>query len=237
MDNLFDSEGGLMLLATVAGAVFAFAKGTAWYKAVAATRVQKALKCVQVGVELTYQEYVQALKDGRQDGTLTPEERAQARARAKRIAIDYGLKQGVDVVRELTHEYLDVAISQAVKRAKAGAAILALLLCVGLTGCATVPTITVTYPDGRVETRTDTAAVAAYVEAARLTADTIKQTIVEVEQQKADSEALADKEAAADAAARRAFWLDVLNARRDLDQGAQVAVKTAKTEVVIEPKE
>ena len=76
--------------------------------------------------------------------------------------------------------------------------------------------------------------MAAYVEAARLTVDTIKQTILEVEQQKANSEALADKEAAADAAARRAFWLDVLNAREALDQGAEVAVKTQRTEIAIE---
>lgn len=107
------------------------------------------------------------------------------------------------------------------------------IVCV-IVGCATGPTVTVTYPDGRVETRTDTAAMAAYVEAARLTVDTIKQTILEVEQQKANSEALADKEAAADAAARRAFWLDVLNAREALDQGAEVAVKTQRTEIAIE---
>lgn len=138
MDTMFDSESGLMLLATVAGAVFAFVRGMAWWRALSATRLQKALQCVQVGVELTYQEYVAGIKEGRADGTLTAEEKAKARSRAKRIAIDYGLKQGVDVVKELTHEYLDVAISQAVKRAKAGTAILGLLLCVGLVGCQTV---------------------------------------------------------------------------------------------------
>lgn len=192
MDTMFDSESGLMLLATVAGAVFAFVRGMAWYKAVSATRLQKALQCVQVGVELTYQEYVAGIKEGRADGTLTAEEKAKARSRAKRIAIDYGLKQGVDVVKELTHEYLDVAISQAVKRAKAGAAILALLLCVGLPGCATggnVPMVTIAYPDGRVETRTDTEAVRAYAEVAHATIGSLVAAIEDIEASKASAEA------------------------------------------------
>lgn len=223
MDNLFDSEGGLMLLATVAGAVFAFAKGTVWYKAVAATRVQKALRCVQVGVELTYQEYVQAIKEGREDGSLTPEERAQARSRAKRIAIEYGLKQGIDVVRELTHEYLDVAISQAVKRAKAGAALM-LMLCVGLAGCATgdMPMVTITYPDGRIETRTDTEAVKAYAEAANSSIGHIAALIKDIEASKAAAEAAENKAKAEREQERIDLLRDVLEAKQG---GASVDIQ------------
>lgn len=89
------------------------------------------------------------------------------------------------------------------------------LLCVSLAGCATGgPMVTVTYPDGRVETRTDTAAVAAWGQVATATIGSIADSIQDAQAAKAQAEAAGDKLAAEREAQRLELLREALQARK-----------------------
>lgn len=69
-------------------------------------------------MELTYRTYVRAIKESREDGKLTEEEMRNARRRAREAAIQFGRTQGVNVLRELGTEYIDLLIAKLVKQFK-----------------------------------------------------------------------------------------------------------------------
>jgi hypothetical protein len=64
--------------------------------------------------------YVKTIKESREDGKLTEEEARCARQRAQEAAIEFGRTQGIDVLRELGTEYIDLAIAKLVKQLKQG---------------------------------------------------------------------------------------------------------------------
>lgn len=118
LSSMLGSETGLTLVTSVLGGLWATFKASDWRRQAQGSRYEKALQALEAGVEVTYRTYVQAIKEAREDGRLTEEEARQARQRARNAAIDYGRRQGVDVVSEVGAEYIDLWIAKLVKKLK-----------------------------------------------------------------------------------------------------------------------
>ncbi len=113
--TLLTSETGLGLFAALFGGIWSFFRTSEWRKRAQGQRYEKAMQALEAGVELTYRTFVKSIKDSRTDGKLTDEEMRLARERARSAAIEFGQTQGIDVVRELSGEYIDVLIAKLVK--------------------------------------------------------------------------------------------------------------------------
>ena len=118
LNEFLGSEPGLTVLGGVLGAIWTFFKGQAWYQRAKSRRYQKALTALEAGVQQTYDVYVRAIRAAREDGTLTDEERRRARCLAHEAAAALGESQGVDVLRELGEDYLDLWTARIVNRLK-----------------------------------------------------------------------------------------------------------------------
>ena len=78
------------------------------------------------GVDYTWKILVSALKDAKaDDGKLTEEEKRQAMAMAKGAAVDYARKNGVDLLKSLGPELLELLIEKVIGNRKAGQFIIA----------------------------------------------------------------------------------------------------------------
>ncbi len=102
----------------VLGAVWTFFKTSDWFERLRTRRIAKAIRALEAAVDQTYRVYVRQIKEGREDGKLTDAERRHAHRMARRAAIEFGKQEGVDVLRTLGHDYLDLWISKIVKRLK-----------------------------------------------------------------------------------------------------------------------
>lgn len=69
---------------------------------------------IEAGVAKTYQTYVKARKEASADGTLTEEEKKQARQMAFNFARSYAVENGVNLVKEAGAELLPALIEKAV---------------------------------------------------------------------------------------------------------------------------
>ena len=118
LGHVLNSEVGLTLVTAILGAVWTAFRSSDWYRRVCERRYATALHALEAGVELTYRTYVQAIKGSRADGKLTDDEMRQARQQARDAAIEFGRTQGIDVVRELGGEYIDLLIAKLVKKLK-----------------------------------------------------------------------------------------------------------------------
>lgn len=118
LDQVFSSELGLTIVGTIFGAVWAAFRSSEWYGRLRRQRFQQGLLALEAGVEETYRTYVQALKEARADGTLTEEEKRQARALAKERAVAIAQCEGVDLLRAVGAEYIDLWIAKLVKKLK-----------------------------------------------------------------------------------------------------------------------
>ncbi len=114
------SEPILAFIGAVLGAVWTFFKTSDWFEHLRTRRSAKAIRALEAAVDQTYRVYVREIKKGREDGKLTDAERRHARRMARRAAIEFGKQEGVDVLRTLGHDYLDLWISKIVKRLKKG---------------------------------------------------------------------------------------------------------------------
>lgn len=117
--HVLSSEAGLALVGGVLGTVWTFFRSTKLYRRLRRRRFHKAVEALEAGVDLTYRTYVRAIKEAREDGKLTDAEIAEARRRAREAAVEYGRTQGVDVLRALGANYIDLWIGKIVKRLKA----------------------------------------------------------------------------------------------------------------------
>ncbi len=118
LTNVLSSESALTLLGTVLGGLWAFFKSSDWFSRLRRRRFGRALRALEAGVEQTYRTYVHEIKEARADGRLTEEERRRARRLARETAIEFGRTHGVDVLRELGEEYIDLWIAKLVQRLK-----------------------------------------------------------------------------------------------------------------------
>ena len=109
------------LLGLIGGA-WAWFRGTEWWQAQTAratgTARSKALLALEAGVDLAYRTYVQQIKLASADGTLTPDEQAEARRISKEAALAFAKQNGVDLIVTLGAESLDVWIAKIVKNLK-----------------------------------------------------------------------------------------------------------------------
>jgi len=118
LSNLISSEPGLALIGAILGGIWTAFRSSDWYQRVQRQRHSKSLEALEAGVEITYRTYVKAIKEARADGKLTDEEAREARRRAREAAVEFGRTQGIDVLRELGTEYIDLWIAKLVKRLK-----------------------------------------------------------------------------------------------------------------------
>jgi DNA-binding transcriptional ArsR family regulator len=117
--HVLSSETGLTVVGGVLGAAWTFFRSTELYRRLQKDRFCKAVEALEAAVDLTYRTYVREIKAAREDGKLTDAEIAEARRRAREAAVEFGRTQGVDVLRELGANYIDLWIGKIVNRLKA----------------------------------------------------------------------------------------------------------------------
>lgn len=117
--HVLSSEAGLTVVGGVLGAAWTFFQSTNLYRRLRNDRFSKAVVALEAAVDLTYRTYVREIKAAREDGKLTDAEIAEACRRARDAAIEFGRTQGVDVLRELGANYIDLWIGKIVNRLKA----------------------------------------------------------------------------------------------------------------------
>lgn len=83
-------------------------------------RLEKAVECLAIGVRETYTEYVRGIKMGREDGTLTADERDAAMNMALEKAKALAISAGFDLVKVYAEEYLPVLAEKILREQKAG---------------------------------------------------------------------------------------------------------------------
>jgi hypothetical protein len=118
LEDVLTSDPGLTTLGALLGSLWAFFRSSDWYQRARTRRYHKALLALEAGVEQTYREYVRSVKESREDGRLTDEEQRRARELARQSAVEFGRTQGVDVLRELGDNYLDLWIAKLVRKLK-----------------------------------------------------------------------------------------------------------------------
>lgn len=116
--NIVTSEAGLAIIISIIGSLWTFFQSRDWYTQAKGRRFTKALTALEAGIDLTYRSYVRAIKSAREDGKLTDEEIRNARLQARRSALQYGRTTGIDVIRELGEEYIELWITRFVRRSK-----------------------------------------------------------------------------------------------------------------------
>lgn len=111
---------GVTLIGTIVGGLWSGFKASDWYQARQRRRYQQALRALEAGVERTYQAYVKAIKAGRSDGRLTEQEKARARSMARMRAVKLAKTDGIDLLRTVGEDYVDLWIGRIVGRRKRG---------------------------------------------------------------------------------------------------------------------
>ncbi len=120
IDTMFASEAAFGLAASLAAGVWAWLKGSQWYAQLRERRSRRAVEIVEAAVEAVYRTYVAEIKRGRADGQLSAPERNRARQLARERAFAIAEKQGLDLVRAIGADLLDLCIARAVQRLKRG---------------------------------------------------------------------------------------------------------------------
>lgn len=118
LSEIWTSDTGIALVGTLAGGFWALVKGSAWFESLRRRKYRRALELIEAAVEETYRTYVAAIKNAREDGKLTPEEQAHARALARARALSIASSEGLDLLNTLGKECIDLWIARAVKLLK-----------------------------------------------------------------------------------------------------------------------
>ena len=116
--DVLAADPGLTIVGTVVGGIWSLFKSTELFGRWKKRRYYRALTALEAAVEYIYRQYVASIKKDRQDGKLTDAEKRHARRLAREAAIKMGRTQGVNVLKELGEDYLDMWIAKAVKKAK-----------------------------------------------------------------------------------------------------------------------
>jgi len=120
MNSLFATEQGLALVALAVGAVWTLFKTSDWWKEKTKGRFDKALGCVEAGVQHSYDVFVRETKLAGKDGKLTKEERAEAFKVATSAAKMFAKTQGLDLAKIIGEELYSHYVEAAVRKAKNG---------------------------------------------------------------------------------------------------------------------
>lgn len=112
--NIIESGPLLEIAVTVLGLLWAFFKSTEWYtEHVIKPNRAKALDSIQAGVQHVYETYTREIKTASADGHLSDDERKIARGLAKEAAIAYGKTNGVDIIKTVGQEFIDLYLEKA----------------------------------------------------------------------------------------------------------------------------
>ena len=109
---------GMTIVGTVVGGLWSGFKASDRYQRWQQRRYRVALLALEAGVERTYQAYVKAIKAGRADGRLTEEEKSRARSMARMRAIKLAREEGIDLLRTIGEDYIDVWIARLIGKRK-----------------------------------------------------------------------------------------------------------------------
>lgn len=82
------------------------------------SRKEQALLCLAAGVRETYEHYVRHIKQSREDGKLTDDEREEAVRQAVAHAKRYAMTEGFDLLKVLAKDLLPVWVDALVRRFK-----------------------------------------------------------------------------------------------------------------------
>lgn len=82
------------------------------------SRKEQALLCLAAGVRETYEHYVRHIKQSREDGKLSDDEREEAVRQAIAHAKRYALTEGFDLLKVMAKELLPVWVDALVRRFK-----------------------------------------------------------------------------------------------------------------------
>lgn len=118
ISQILASDTALTMVGGLLGTAWTFFRSKDWYRRAKKRRYFRAVRALEAAVERTYRTYVRSIKRGRADGKLTEEEAANARRMARRAALDFGRTEGVDVLREIGEDYLDLWLSRVLGRAR-----------------------------------------------------------------------------------------------------------------------
>ena len=112
--NWIFSEGGLLTLASVIGAIYTFLKK----KEVDGVKVEWnhkiALEALQVGVVGAFQRYVKGMKEQDPNGKVQPQVEAKAHEMATEIAMKAAATKGVDLKQAIGADFIDYNIKKIV---------------------------------------------------------------------------------------------------------------------------
>ncbi|MBU0847693.1 hypothetical protein KKH23_10945 [Patescibacteria group bacterium] len=122
LTKLLESPMALNLALSSLVAVWAWIKASDWWQARVTGKKAEALECLELGAEKAYEAYVRGIQAGREDGTLTDDERAEARQLAIDAAVRYGKERGLDLLALLGSTAVDAMIGLVVNKAKRAAA-------------------------------------------------------------------------------------------------------------------
>ena len=119
MLGMIGQELGLVLVSSLIGGIWTFFKAHKLRKETKEDRLDQAMLTLEAAVDRTYDTYVRSIKEASEDGRLTKEERRRARELARETAVEFGRDEGIDVIRELGEDYIDLWINKLVRRLKA----------------------------------------------------------------------------------------------------------------------
>lgn len=112
------SDSGAVVAGAVFGAIWTGFRSADAYARLRRRRFGGALLALERGVEQTYQTYVKAIKAARADGRLTESEKARARSMARARGAAAAKDAGIDLLRTIGSEYVDLWIARIVARRK-----------------------------------------------------------------------------------------------------------------------
>lgn len=116
--EILQSEATLTAGVSILGAFWTLFKSSDWLQARKRRRLREALKALEAAVEATYREYVRALKEKNPKGSLTAEEQDAARQYARERAIVIARSRGIDLVKELGADFIDLWTGRIVRKLK-----------------------------------------------------------------------------------------------------------------------
>lgn len=117
--NLAENENTLTVVVTLLGVAWTSLKSSAWFRMRRKRQFGEAVEILEAAVEETYRVYVRSMKEGRADGKLTENERRRARLLARERAILLAKREGLDLLRLIGEDRVNLWIAKLVKRLKA----------------------------------------------------------------------------------------------------------------------
>ncbi len=120
LTQLLQSDPALAIAGSILGAAWSVLKSQTFLRHRKRSRFDRAIVALEAGIDEVYRTYVREIKRARADGKLTSAEAAHARRLARDRAIRLGRNDGVDVIKEIGADYLDLWIGKLLRNGNNG---------------------------------------------------------------------------------------------------------------------